>query len=239
MTIMNLFLKDIGKMRKLFYIFLCIIISSHCYSQVKEFTQRIDSLIKPRLMEQADLLIKNRDTILNRDSLKVFPLYMFSQDINNMKREKYLDYSFLDSLKWNFAKNIYSSAIYYPAELMVTDLDGNLRCLFPHGIDNSENLWSNSFYAQHTDSYGNEVLKRLVIHLLNDGIFDYAFVVSVPVVEKRDSRVYQQGRYGMCFCVKNEQVYVLYQDHKIYTMKEFVDLYWDWFDWKVSDTYSD
>lgn len=216
---------------------LCLLLSSLSgFCQVEALIKRIDEQMQPVVTTRADEILLNRDSILNRDSVMFYPLYLFSQGLDNMDKRKYNDYSFLNGLKWNGLSPNYSI---YPFELMITDLEGNLICLFTHGNDNTKELRIHSPYGEYTNNNGDEVLKKLVVKLLHDGIFDYAFVTSVPVVEEKTKEVYQQGRTGVCFCVKNGRVYVLFQNCQLFTMEEFVKRYWEWFDVKTSDTYSD
>lgn len=219
------------------YIFaLCLLLSSLSgFCQVEAFKTRIDEQMQPLVKSRAEELLLNRDSILNRDSVLYYPLYLFTQGIDNMDKEKYNDYSFLNGLKWNGLLPNYSI---YPFELMVTDLEGKLICLFTQGKDNTKDLRKHSPYGEYTNHSGDEVLKRLVVKLLHHGIFDYVFVTSVPVIEEKTKEVYQQERAGMCFCVKNGHVYVLFQNCQLFTMEDFVKHYWEWFDVKVSDTYS-
>ncbi len=216
---------------------LCLLLfSSSGFAQVDDFIKRIDEQMQPIVTSRMEQLLHNRDTILVRDSVLVYPLFLFSQDIENMDKEKYNDYSFLNGLNWKGMSPSYST---YPFDLMVTDLEGNLKCLFMHGVDNTKDLRTHSPYGEYTNFEGEEVLKKLVVKLLHDDIFDYAFVTSVPVIEEKSHKIYEQGREGVCFCVKNGQVYVLFRDCQIFTMVEFVKRYWKWFDVRISDSYSD
>ena len=107
------------------YIFaLCLLLSSLSgFCQVEAFKTRIDEQMQPLVKSRAEELLLNRDSILNRDSVLYYPLYLFTQGIDNMDKEKYNDYSFLNGLKWNGLLPNYSI---YPFELMVTDLEGKL-----------------------------------------------------------------------------------------------------------------
>jgi len=202
------------------------------FGQVDEFTKRIDRELKPHVISQTEILLLTNDSIINRDSVMVYPLYLCRQDTSNVDKLKYSNYSFLNNLQWMALSPNYSM---FPFELMVSDLVGNLKYVSMR----NNNLRTHSWIAEYTDSNGDEVLKKLLVKLLHDGIFDYAFVTSVPVIEEKNKEIHQQGRDGLCFCIKNEQIYVLFRGCQLYTMEEFIKLYWDWFDVKTADTYSD
>ena len=69
-------------------------------AQVEDFTKRLDEQIKTTIVSQAEQLLCSFDSISNHDSVLFFPLFLFRQDVSNMDKEKYLDYSFLDGLQW-------------------------------------------------------------------------------------------------------------------------------------------
>lgn len=217
--------------RKLICMFCLVLFPFVALAQVEDFTKRLDELTKTVVIPQAEHLLRSNDSILNQDSVLFFPLFLFRQDINNVDKEKYLDYSFLNGLQWTA---LVPDKSIYPFELMISDLNGNIKFVFMH----ASRLKNNSWYAEFFDSNGDEVLKKLLVKLLYNGFFDYAFVTSVPVIEEKTISIHQQGRDGMCFCIKNGQVYVLFRDCQLFTMEEFVKRYWNWFDVKTSDTYS-
>lgn len=212
---------------------ICLLFTSiTSFSQVEDFKKRLDEEKKGGVIPQTEKILLDYDSIFNKDSVLVYPIYLFDQDISNIDKEKYLNYSFLDDLKWRLKVPEHSL---YPFELIITDLHGDLKCLFMH----AKSLKLHSGYAEYSDSNGDEVLKKLLVKLLHNGVFDYAFVTSFPVIEEKSKKVFQQVREGFCFCIKNNQVYVLFQDRQLYTIEDFVKQHWELFDVKTNDTYSD
>lgn len=197
---------------------LCI---TDCIGQVKEFTMRMDSLCDSVLMAQIDNLISKSTPEMHRDSVWFFPVYFFTQGIGNMDSAKYVNYTFLDSLSPIVLRN---GAC--PADIYVTDLSGKLKIIFERALDRKK---SPLFTAYHgwKDEYGEEVQKKLLAKLLFDGVFDYVFVTDVPLYVKNgvEKGVHNCIRHNVFFCIKNESVYVLFEDHQLYTMDEFVKLY--------------
>ncbi|MCQ2301929.1 MAG: hypothetical protein MJZ94_04805 [Bacteroidales bacterium] len=166
-------------------------------------------------MEKAEDMIARRGESLCNDSLLVFPIYSFTQNLENINDSLYEDYSFLNGL---------SHSISYPDDIFVGDLDGNLICVFANSKDREGELTTYTIQSSWGD---NDEQKRMLVKMLRDGVFDYAFITDVPlnVEQGIEKGIHHCLRNHVYFLIKNEEIYVLFENNQILTMKEFVELH--------------
>lgn len=225
-------------MKKVFIVIILLSYVSVGFGQIDRFKNRIDKEISPIIMSQANKILENRDFGLNKDSVCVYPFYIFDQGFGNLIESKYLDYTFLDSLQAKVQTR--RDFLLYPAELMFTDKQGNLMGLFQFSVDGGGELSKSRslFMGKLNDEGDTDILKLLLAKLLHNGVFDYAFVTNVPrYCVPDETYISAFTRRDFFFCIKGNEVFVLMNDHQIYSMKEFVELYGIWYPYESGYIY--
>ena len=66
-------------MKKVFIVIILLSYVSVGFGQIDRFKNRIDKEISPIIMSQANKILENRDFGLNKDSVCVYPFYIFDQ----------------------------------------------------------------------------------------------------------------------------------------------------------------